>query len=63
VAVLAGLPLDSKTAAVLSDGVGRRTNLADRPLLHAAHAAGAAISEAASDAQPRDLAGVNGQAG
>lgn len=63
VAVLAGLPLDSKTAAVLSDGVGRRTNLADRPLLRAAHAAGTAISKAASDAQPRDLAGVNGHAG
>ena len=63
VPVLAGLPLDCKTAAVLSDGVGRRTNLADRPLMRAAHAAGAAIMKTAGNALPRDLAGANGQAG
>lgn len=63
VRVLASLPGDAKTAAVLSDGVGRRTNLADRPLMRAAHAAGAAIAKAARDARARDLAGVNGHAG
>jgi hypothetical protein len=63
VPVLASLPLDAKTAAVLSDGIGRRTNLAGRPLMRAAHAAGAAITKAATAAQPRDLASANGLAG
>ncbi|MGN6791404.1 MAG: hypothetical protein ACTHJW_03340 [Streptosporangiaceae bacterium] len=62
VPVLASLPLDSKTADVLSDGVGRRTNLADRPLMRAGHAAGASITKAAATAQSRDLAAVSGHA-
>ncbi len=60
VAVLASLPLDSKTATVLSDGVGRRTSLSDRPLMRAAQAAGTAVTKAARDAKPLDLAGANG---
>ena len=60
VPVLASLPLDQKTAPVLSDGVGRRTNLADRPLMRAAQAAGAAITKAARDARPADLVAANG---
>lgn len=60
VPVLAGLPHDAKTAAVLSDGVGRRTGLEDRPLMRAAQAAGAAITKAAEDARPRDLPSSNG---
>jgi len=63
VPLLACLPFDAKTAAVLSDGIGRRTGLADRPLMRAAHSAGAAVAKAATDAQARDLAGVNGQIG
>jgi hypothetical protein len=63
VPLLASLPLDSKTAAVLSDGMGRRTNLSDRPLMRATHGAGAAITRAATAAQPRDLASANGLAG
>jgi hypothetical protein len=63
VPLLASLPFDAKTAAVLSDGAGRRTNLAGRPLMRAAHAAGAAITKAAADVHARDLAGVNGHAG
>ncbi len=60
VPVMACLPSDAKTAAVLSDGVGRRTNLADRPLMRAAQAAGAAMTKAARDAKPLDLANANG---
>jgi hypothetical protein len=60
VPVLASIPLDVRTAAVLSDGVGRRTSLTDRPLMRAAQAAGAAITKAARDAIPLDLAGANG---
>jgi hypothetical protein len=58
--VLASLPLDQKTAPVLSDGVGRRTNLADRPLMRAAQGAGTAITKAARSAMPADLAAANG---
>ncbi|HEX6931568.1 MAG TPA: hypothetical protein VF162_05465 [Streptosporangiaceae bacterium] len=60
VPVLASIALDARTAAVLSDGVGRRTNLADRPLMRAAMVAGAAITKAARDAMPLDLAVTNG---
>jgi hypothetical protein len=60
VPVLGGLPHDARTAAVLSDGVGRRTGLEDRALMHAAQAACAAITNAAAEAQPRDLASTNG---
>jgi hypothetical protein len=61
VPVLASIPLDVRTAAVLSDGIGRRTSLADRPLMRGAQAAGAAIIKAARDATPLDLAGANGR--
>jgi len=60
VPVLARLPHDAKTAAVLSDGVGRRTGLEDRLLMRAAQAACAAITKAATDGQLRDLARTNG---
>jgi hypothetical protein len=60
VPVLARLPHDAKTAAVLSDGVGRRASLEDRPLMRAAQAACAAITKAASEARPLDLARANG---
>ena len=60
VRALACLPSDAKTAAVLSDGIGRRTNLADRPLMRAAEVAGAAMTKAARDAKPLDLADANG---
>ena len=45
--VVATLPLDARTAAVLSDGDGRRTGLTGRPLLRAAATAAAAIRKAA----------------
>jgi hypothetical protein len=40
VPVLAVLPADERTAALLSDGAGRRTGLAGRPLMRAAQQAG-----------------------
>ena len=43
VAVLATLPSDPRTAAVLSDGVGRRASLTDRPLMRGAKAAARAV--------------------
>jgi hypothetical protein len=43
VAVAATLPSDPRTAAVLSDGVGRRASLTDRPLMRAAKAAVKAV--------------------
>jgi len=46
VPVVASLPLDGKTAAVLSDGEGRRTSLVGRPLLRAAGTAAAALRRA-----------------
>jgi hypothetical protein len=45
VPVLAQLPDDPKTAAVLSDGEGRRTRLSDKPLMRAAKVAGLAIDK------------------
>jgi hypothetical protein len=44
--VLARMQFDSRTASMLSDGVGRRASLADKPLMRAARAAGPAISKA-----------------
>jgi hypothetical protein len=45
VPVLAALPLDERTAALLSDGAGSRTGLAGRPLIRAAqHACRALLS-------------------
>jgi hypothetical protein len=54
--VLASLPHDAKTAAVLSDGAGRRTRLEDRPLMRSVQTACAAIASAVTEAQPRDVA-------
>jgi hypothetical protein len=62
VRVFARIPSDTRTAAVLSDAVGRRNSLDDRPLLRAGRAAGQALANAA--AQYADvssgLAGANG---
>jgi hypothetical protein len=62
VGVLARIPVDVRTAGVLSDGVGRPGNLDDRPLLRAARAAGQALATAAAHgADVRSgLAGANG---
>ncbi len=46
--VIGSIPDDPKTAEVLSDGVGRRTNLDRQPLLRGAKNAGKAIVELAS---------------
>lgn len=43
---VATIPLDARTAAVLSDGTSCRTSLADRPLMCAARTAGLAIASA-----------------
>lgn len=44
--VLAVLPSDPRTAAVLADGTGRRGSLTDRPLMRAARTAAKALSTA-----------------
>jgi hypothetical protein len=46
VPVLASIPFDARTASVLSDGVGRRRSLSNKPLMRAARAAGQAIVKA-----------------
>ncbi len=46
--VIGSMPDDQKTAEVLSDGVGRRTNLDRQPLLRGAKNAGKAIAQFAS---------------
>ena len=46
VPVAATLPVDAKTAAVLSDGEGRRHSLSDRPLMRAAKNAAPSIARA-----------------
>jgi hypothetical protein len=51
VPVLARMPFDARTASVLSDGVGRRASLADRPLMRAGRAAGQAIVKASLSAE------------
>src|SRR5215510_8111610 len=48
VGMLARIPSDARTAAVLSDGVGRRSTLDERPLLRAARAAGRELAAAAA---------------
>jgi hypothetical protein len=60
--VLAPIPSDARTAAVLSDGVGRRGSLDDRPLLRAANMAGQALINAAAGLADAgsDLAFANG---
>jgi hypothetical protein len=60
VPVLASLPSDARTAAVLSDGVGRRGSLSDRPLIRAARTAGQAVVEAGRGAQPDQAAATTG---
>jgi hypothetical protein len=56
VPVLASLPSDARTAAVLSDGVGRRSSLTDRSLMRAARSAGQAIVKAGPARAQPDLA-------
>jgi hypothetical protein len=62
VRVLARVPSDARTAAVLSDGAGRQGNLDDRPLLRAARTAGQALAKAAVHGADvgSGLAGANG---
>jgi hypothetical protein len=60
VPVLATLPLDAKTARVLSDGDGRRTGLSGRPLMRAARIAARAISAARQGAARPDLTARGG---
>ena len=62
VRVLARIPSDARTAAVLSDGIGRRSSLDERPLLGAARTAGHALVRAAAGFADvwSDLARVNG---
>jgi hypothetical protein len=62
VRVLARIPSDARTAAVLSDGIGRRSSLDERPLLGAARTAGHALVRAAAGFADvgSDLAGMNG---
>ncbi len=55
VPVIGSLPVDAKTAAVLSDGQGRRGGLARRPLMRAAKTAGLAIGQAGPHAATRHL--------
>jgi hypothetical protein len=52
VAVVASLPQDRKTAAVLSDGAGGRRGLPARPLIRAAGGAGRSLRDAAGAAVP-----------
>lgn len=58
VPVMASLPLDARTAAVLSDGAGHRAGLSGRPLMRAARIAGLAIGQAGPRAVPPDLTAV-----
>jgi len=62
VGVLGTMPADARTAAVLSDGAGRRGNLDDRPLLRAARVAGLELARAAAGGADigSGLAGANG---
>jgi hypothetical protein len=52
VPVIGSLPDDARTAAVLSDGAGRRSGLSGRPLMRAARTAGLAMSQAAARTAP-----------
>ena len=52
VPVVGQLPHDPKTAAVLSDGLGRRRRLDERPLIRSAAAVGRGIRAAAASAGP-----------
>jgi hypothetical protein len=55
-AVIATMPLDEKTAAVLSDGIGRRSGIDRRPLMRGAKAAGLAIARAHQRASVPEMA-------
>lgn len=59
--LLAKLPSDDRTAAVLSDGHGRRTSLDGTPLLRAAKSAGQAIIRAGSAPAAPNLASADGR--
>ncbi len=56
--VIGSMPDDPKTAEVLSDGVGRRTNLDRQPLLRGAKNAGKALVQLASR-QPAVRSGLS----
>jgi hypothetical protein len=60
VPVLACLPLDLRTAAVLSDGEGRRTGLSARPLMRAARIAGRTMSPGGPGAGEPEMAAAAG---
>ena len=60
VGLLARIPFDARTAAVLSDGKGRRSNLDDTTLLRAAKSAGHALIRAGSAQVAADVAAANG---
>ncbi len=62
VPVLASIPFDARTASVLSDGVRRRTDLSNEPLMRAARAAGHAIVKAGLGAREPGLAAVGSTA-
>ena len=57
VPVAGHLPADPKTASVLSDGLGSRRRLNERPLIRAAAAVGRGIRAAAESPGPPRLAG------
>lgn len=62
--VVGTLPEDERTAAVLSDGVGRRHGLSGRPLMRAARTVGITISRAAArPAVPVVMQSPAGQSG
>jgi hypothetical protein len=63
VRLLAKIPSDVRTAAVLSDGHGRRTSLDDTPLLRAARTAIQAIIGAGSARADPNFASANGLPG
>jgi hypothetical protein len=64
VPVIGTLPDDARTAAVLSDGVGRRSGLSGRPLMRAARTVGVTMSQAvARPAVPVVVSPAVGQPG
>lgn len=58
--LLARIPSDGRTAAVLSDGRGRRTSLDETPLLRAAKTACQALIKAGSAHAAADITAANG---
>jgi triphosphoribosyl-dephospho-CoA synthetase len=57
--LLARIPSDARTAAVLSDGRGRRTSLDGTPLLRAAKTACQALMKAGSAQAAADITAAN----